>query len=59
MTDKPYSFIMNNIHADIIAKARKIELVVFDVDGILTDGGIYMSKREMSQKDSLLRMDMG
>ena len=43
MTDKPYSFIMNNIHADIIAKARKIELVVFDVDGILTDGGIYMS----------------
>ena len=34
MTDKPYSIIMNNIHADIIAKARKIELVVFDVDGI-------------------------
>ena len=50
MTDKPYSFIMNNIHADIIAKARKIELVVFDVDGILTDGGIYMSKEGYESK---------
>jgi len=44
MIDESYVHIMNNIHEDIIDKAKKIELVVFDVDGILTDGGIYMTK---------------
>ena len=44
MVDESYVHIMNNIHEDIIDKAKKIELVVFDVDGILTDGGIYLNK---------------
>lgn len=44
MIDKSYEDIMNSVHEDIIDKAKKIELVIFDVDGILTDGGIYMTK---------------
>ena len=28
----------------IIAKAKKIKLVIFDVDGVLTDGGIYIGE---------------
>ena len=26
---------------DLINKAKKIQLLVFDVDGVLTDGGLY------------------
>lgn len=29
---------------DIIARAARIRLVVFDVDGVLTDGGLFMDK---------------
>ena len=29
---------------DILARAAKIKLVVFDVDGVLTDGGLFMDK---------------
>ncbi len=50
MIDKSYANTMNNIHADIIDKAKKIELVLFDVDGILTDGGIYMSEEGYESK---------
>ena len=50
MIDKPYVDTMNNIHDNIIDKAKKIELVLFDVDGILTDGGIYMSKEGHESK---------
>jgi 3-deoxy-D-manno-octulosonate 8-phosphate phosphatase (KDO 8-P phosphatase) len=28
---------------DLIAKAQRIRLVVFDVDGVLTDGALYLS----------------
>ena len=50
MIDKSYVDIMNNIHEDIINKAKKIELVLFDVDGILTDGCIYISKEGYESK---------
>lgn len=29
---------------DIMARAARIKLVVFDVDGVLTDGGLFMDK---------------
>ncbi len=28
---------------DIMAKAKQIKLVIFDVDGVLTDGGLYFT----------------
>ncbi len=28
---------------DIVAKAKQIKLVIFDVDGVLTDGGLYFT----------------
>ncbi len=31
------------IHADAFKRAKKIKLIIFDVDGVLTDGGIYLS----------------
>ena len=50
MIDKSYMSTMDNIHIDIINKAKKIDLVIFDVDGILTDGGIYLSKEGYESK---------
>ncbi|MCX7544601.1 3-deoxy-manno-octulosonate-8-phosphatase KdsC [Marinicella gelatinilytica] len=43
---------------EIIAKAKNIQLVIFDVDGVLTDGGLYFTDdgREMKKfnvKDGL------
>ncbi len=29
---------------DILAKAARIKLMIFDVDGVLTDGGLFMDK---------------
>jgi 3-deoxy-D-manno-octulosonate 8-phosphate phosphatase (KDO 8-P phosphatase) len=31
----------NTLNSDIAARARKIRLVAFDVDGVLTDGGLF------------------
>ena len=41
--DHPYVNQMNGIDKSILLKAKKIRLVIFDVDGVLTDGGIYIS----------------
>ena len=41
--DYPYVNQMNGIDKSILLKAKKIRLVIFDVDGVLTDGGIYIS----------------
>ena len=30
------------IKAEALARAKKIKLVIFDVDGVMTDGGIYV-----------------
>ena len=33
------------ISGDALDKARKIKLIIFDVDGVLTDGGIYIGEK--------------
>ncbi|MGI8554842.1 MAG: KdsC family phosphatase [Pyrinomonadaceae bacterium] len=35
----------NNLSADVIARAKKIKLLLMDCDGVLTDGRIYFSAR--------------
>lgn len=35
-------FVNNNYSQDLVDKASKIELLAFDVDGVITDGGIYI-----------------
>ena len=32
--------------ADLLLRAQGIKLAFFDVDGVLTDGGLYMSSRD-------------
>ena len=35
---------------EILARAAKIKLVVFDVDGVLTDGSLYLSDDGLETK---------
>ena len=35
---------MSSINDDLIEKAKKIKLLILDVDGVMTDGGIIISK---------------
>ena len=44
MKDNQYHQQMNSINKDLISKAKKIRLLVLDVDGVLTDGGIILSE---------------
>lgn len=41
---------MNVIPAGVRKKARKIKLLLLDVDGVLTDGGIYIDARGIEIK---------
>ena len=45
--------------AEIIAKARRIKLVLTDCDGVLTDGGVYYSERGEEMKRFNIRDGMG
>ena len=38
--------------------ARRIRMVVFDVDGVLTDGGIYLGATESGEQVELKRFDI-
>ncbi len=38
--------------------ARRIKLVVFDVDGVLTDAGVYMGRTESGEPVELKRFDI-
>lgn len=38
--------------------ARRIRLVVFDVDGVLTDGGVYVGRTESGEAVELKRFDI-
>ena len=38
--------------------AAKVELVIFDVDGVLTDGGVYIGSREDGHPIELKRWDI-
>ena len=39
-----YMKTMENINSKVLEKACAIDLIVFDVDGVLTDGGIHISE---------------
>jgi 3-deoxy-D-manno-octulosonate 8-phosphate phosphatase (KDO 8-P phosphatase) len=41
----------NNVSKTILAKASKIKLALFDVDGVLTDGRIYIGNNGEEHKD--------
>ena len=40
---------------DILEKAAQIKLVVFDVDGVLTDGSLFVGGRIRSQFQTVIR----
>ena len=37
-------------HKKILEKCKKIKLVITDVDGVLTDGGMYYTKNGETMK---------
>ena len=41
---------MNSIDKDVIEKAKKVELLILDVDGVLTDGGIILDENGAESK---------
>ncbi len=45
-----YTKIMDNINDEVLKKASFIDLLIFDVDGVLTDGGIYVSENSEESK---------
>ena len=36
---------MQYLAPDALARARRVRLVIFDVDGVLTDGSIYIGEQ--------------
>ena len=47
------------IHSKAIEAARKIKLIIFDVDGVLTDGGIYIGEQGELYKPFYCRDGLG
>ncbi len=41
-----------------VERARRVQLVVFDVDGVLTDGGVFIGGTEQGQPVELKRFDI-
>jgi YrbI family 3-deoxy-D-manno-octulosonate 8-phosphate phosphatase len=54
--DKDFSVIVNK---SILNRAKKIKLVITDVDGVLTDGGMYYSSKGDIMKKFHVRDGMG
>ena len=50
---------MKGSRKSILNKARRIKLVLTDVDGVLTDGGMYFSKNGEEMKKFYTRDGMG
>jgi 3-deoxy-D-manno-octulosonate 8-phosphate phosphatase (KDO 8-P phosphatase) len=44
---------------NVIAKAQRVKLAIFDVDGVLTDGGLYYSEAGDAMKKFDVRDGMG
>ena len=44
---------------DLIARARRVRIAIFDVDGVLTDGGLYYSDAGDAMKRFDVRDGMG
>lgn len=47
------------VSADAVARAQRIRLVLADCDGVLTDGGVYVSELGETMKRFSLRDGMG
>ena len=45
--------------ADALERAKNIKMVIFDVDGVLTDGGIYIGEKGELYKSFFCRDGMG
>ena len=50
MKSGKYSLSMQKISRDILERASKISLLILDVDGVLTDGGIYVDENGNESK---------
>jgi len=50
MNYKKYSDYMNCIDQTVINKAKNIKLLILDVDGVMTDGGIILSDTNSESK---------
>jgi 3-deoxy-D-manno-octulosonate 8-phosphate phosphatase (KDO 8-P phosphatase) len=48
-----------SISAEVLARARRIKLVLTDCDGVLTDGGVYYSDQGEAMKRFNIRDGMG
>ena len=46
-------------HSKAESIAKDIKLLILDVDGVLTDGGIYFDDKALSIKNLILRMVVG
>ncbi len=44
---------------DVITKARRVRIAIFDVDGVLTDGGLYYAEAGDAMKQFDVRDGMG
>lgn len=44
------ALVLARIPADVVARARKVRLMVFDVDGVLTDGSLWYGEQGESLK---------
>lgn len=50
LTESVFHTIYQDLSAEVAQKLSKIKLVVFDVDGTITDGGIYLDRQENELK---------
>ena len=50
MDYKKYSDYMRSIDQSVINKAKSIKLLILDVDGVMTDGGIILSDTNSESK---------
>ena len=44
MNRKKYNEAMLSIDAKVVEKAKNIKLLILDVDGVMTDGGVIINK---------------
>lgn len=50
---------MSNMNKNVLNRAKKIKLVITDVDGVLTDGGMYYTSKGDIMKKFYVRDGMG
>lgn len=50
LTESVFHTFYQDLSAEVAQKLSKVKLVVFDVDGTITDGGIYLDRQENELK---------